>query len=164
MRLIKNIYGEPAPLIMHPWLRLLRLAHLKVRRARCKITGQSYSLPSYWRSTKTPEQQERILRACENFMGAHGADPDSAQSYRRRAVEDLLASPTVSAERKEQLRSALDEQGAAAASAVTAFPASASNGSVPDVREPVDPQDVGRAASADTVETPNSPPGPALAH
>ena len=79
MRLIENVHGEPAPLIMHPRLRLLRLAHLKVRRARCKITGRSYSLPSYWRSEKTPEQREQILRACENFMGAHGPDPASAQ-------------------------------------------------------------------------------------
>ena len=162
MRLIQNIYGEPPPLIMNPRLRLLRLAHLKARRARCKILRQPVALPAYWRSSKTEEQQQEILRACKNFMGAHGTDLDTALHYRKRAIEDLLNSPTVSDERKDQLCAVLNEltrrKTAASVGDATALPASASNGSVPDdIRDQAE-----IAASAEKAPTGQS--GPSLAH
>ena len=103
MRLLRNVYGEPPPLIMHPRLRILRLAHLRIRRARCKMMRQPVSLPSYWRSSKTTEQQQAIRLACKNFMGVRSADPATASHYRQQALERLLERPTVPEERRRRL-------------------------------------------------------------
>ena len=68
MRLIRNISGEPLPLIMHPRLRLLRLTHLHIRRFSHKMTGRSCQLPNYYRGKKTPEQEEALRTWCKDFI------------------------------------------------------------------------------------------------
>ena len=55
------------------------------------------------------DQDDDLLRACENFMGARGGNPDQQEAYRARAMEDLIADPDVPEARKEQLRAALKE-------------------------------------------------------
>ena len=52
-------------------------------------------------------QDDGLLRACENFMGARGGNADQREAYRARAIEDLIADPTVPEDRKERLRDAL---------------------------------------------------------
>ena len=55
------------------------------------------------------DEDDDLLRACENFMGARGGNPDQQEAYRARAMEDLIADPDVPEARKEQLRAALKE-------------------------------------------------------
>ena len=50
-----------------------------------------------------------LLRACENFMGARGGNPDQQVAYRARAMDDLIADPSVDESRKEKLRIARAE-------------------------------------------------------
>lgn len=55
------------------------------------------------------DEDDDLLRACENFLGAHGGNPDQQEAYRARAMEDLIADPDVPKARKDQLRAALME-------------------------------------------------------
>lgn len=55
------------------------------------------------------DEDDDLLRACENFLGARGGNPDQQEAYRARAMEDLIADPDVPEARKEQLRAALKE-------------------------------------------------------
>ena len=72
MRLIRNIQGEPKPLIMHPRLLWLRKFDRAVRFWFCFFTfrGMKYKLPRYERSRKTPEQRLRSMRRAGHSWGA----------------------------------------------------------------------------------------------
>lgn len=115
MRLLRNVYGEPPPLILHPRLRLLRLAHIRARFAVQRVLGRARTTPAYMRPEMAEDyemaghQDDRLLRACENFMGARGGNADQREAYRARAIEDLIADPTVPEDRKERLRDALGD-------------------------------------------------------
>ena len=110
MRLIKNIYGEKSPLILHDRLWPLRSLHIKVRFTRQAILRQPRTLPAYCLPKMPADQEARLHRACENFIGARGSsDPAVALRYKVRAIEGLLQSPTVSEQRKQELQVALAE-------------------------------------------------------
>ena len=147
MRLIHNEYGKSPPLIMHPWLWFLRSAHINARFIVQAMLGRPRTLPSYCLLQMSPDQEARLYRACENFIGARGSsEPEKALRYKIRSIEGLLDSPTVSDERKEQLRTAkqrleskLQEQPAPAAStrsATTNVTGVSTNGSEPLATEP----------------------------
>ena len=51
-----------------------------------------------------PEEVAATLRACKTFLGACSPDEATREFYRARALNELLASPTVSEERKNQLQ------------------------------------------------------------
>lgn len=114
MRLLRNVYGEPPPLVLHPRLRLLRLAHIRVRFTIQRVLGRPHTTPAYMRPNMTEasataaEQEDRLLRACENFMGARGGNADQREAYRARAIEDLIDDHTVPEDRKQRLQDALD--------------------------------------------------------
>ena len=109
MRLIRNVYGEPSPLIMHPRLGLIRSAHMTIRFAVQSVLRRPRTLPAYWRTHKTREQRQAIVEACEIFVGARGSEPAEALKYRMQAIEELLAHPAVSEEEKKELRVALSQ-------------------------------------------------------
>ncbi len=114
MRLLRNVYGEPPPMILHPRLRLLRLAHIRVRFAAQRVLRLDPTMPAYMRPEMAEDggtaghQDDELMRACENFMGARGGNADQREAYRARAIEDLIADPTVPEDRKERLREVLD--------------------------------------------------------
>ncbi len=154
MRLLRNVYGEPPPLVLNPRLRLLRLAHIRVRFAIQRVLGRPRTAPGYMRPKMTEdggtarEQEDRLLRACENFMGARGGNADQREAYRARAIKDLIADPTVPEDRKERLRDALDNltpKPIAPVEAPTAFFS-------PD---PVGANGISEAASEETVAAPS---------
>lgn len=115
MRLLSNVYGEPPPMILHPRLRLLRLAHIRVKFAIQRALRLDPTMPAYMRPKMAEDggtaghQDDEFLRACENFMGARGGNADQREAYRARAIEDLIADPTVPEDRKERLREVLDD-------------------------------------------------------
>ena len=104
MRLTRNVYGEPAPLIMRPRLRLVRALHLKLRFAIQSLFGREPSLPRYWRSEKSQEDEERVREACREFIGGHSSDLAIADEHKRRSLDALMESPTFPEELKKQLR------------------------------------------------------------
>ena len=104
MRLIQNIYGEPPPLIMHQRLRLVRIVHIKMRFIIGALFGREPSLPRYWRSNKSPEQQKQVRDACREFIGGHSASPKIAHEHKMKSWEALLHSPTFPEELKNQMR------------------------------------------------------------
>ena len=103
MRLIRNVYGEPASLIMRPRLRLARTLHLKLRFAIQSLFGREPSLPRYWRSEMSPEQQQQVREACREFIGGHSSDPVIAHDHKKRSRDALMDSPTCPEELKKQL-------------------------------------------------------------
>ena len=92
MRLIRNIQGEPKPLIMHPRLLWLRKFDRAVRFWFCFFTfrGMKYRLPRYERSRKTPEQKAAEYEACRTFLGSRSPNPEVARRYQERARQSLL--------------------------------------------------------------------------
>ena len=90
MRLIRNIAGEPRPLIMHPRLRRVRKFDRAVRYRFHRFIGTDYRSPRYERSKKTPEQQAEVREACRNFLGSRSPNPQVAAKYRERARQALL--------------------------------------------------------------------------
>ena len=103
MRLIRNIEGEPRPLIMHPRLFWVREADSFVRDLFCNILGRYSRRPRYMTAEQTPEQHARTLLACEAFMGAMSPEPRLARYYLERSRLGMLADPTVSEARKREL-------------------------------------------------------------
>lgn len=51
--LIRNIEGEPRPLILHRWLHRLRVIDQHVRFAACKMLGLRYHRPRYMNAQRT---------------------------------------------------------------------------------------------------------------
>ena len=106
MRFLRNVYGEPPPLLLHPRLRLLRLAHIRVRFAVQRALRRPCTPPAYLSPEMAEEQDEQLLRACANFMGARGGNADQREAYKARAIDDLLTDPTLPADREQRLRAA----------------------------------------------------------
>ena len=90
MRLIRNISGEPKPLIMHPRLRRVRAFDRAVRHRFHRIIGTDYRSPRYERSRLTPEQDADLTEACRNFLGSRSPNPQVAAFYEKRARQALL--------------------------------------------------------------------------
>ena len=90
MRLIRNIQGEPKPLIMHPRLLWLRKFDRAVRFWFCVFTRLEYRLPKYERSRLTPEQKAAEYEACRTFLGSRSPNPEVARRYQERARQSLL--------------------------------------------------------------------------
>lgn len=106
MTLIRNVYGKSPPLIMHPRLRLVREMHIKVRFAIQSLFRLDRSLPRYWHTHMTQQDQERIRDACNEFLGGHSSDPMIAHEHKMRSWEALLKSPTCPEELKRQMQAA----------------------------------------------------------
>ena len=102
-RLIRNIEGEPRPLILHRQLHRLRVIDQHVRFAACKVLGLQYRWPRYMDAQRTPEQEAHRRLACESFLGVRSTDPRVARYYFEVGRWILLASPGVSDERKRHL-------------------------------------------------------------
>ena len=102
-RLIRNIEGEPRPLILHRQLHRLRVIDQHVRFAACKVLGLQYRWPRYMYAQRTPEQEAHLRLACESFLGIPSTDPRVARYYFEVGRWILLASPGVSDERKRDL-------------------------------------------------------------
>ena len=109
MRLIRNIEGEPRPLIMHPRLFWVREADCFVRDGVRRRLGLPWRAPRYMAVERTPEQRADALLACEAFIGAHSPDPRLARYYSELRRLGVLANPKVSEKRKM----APDRRGAA---------------------------------------------------
>ena len=92
MRLIRNIQGEPKPLIMHPRLARVRTFDRAVRFWFCFFTfrGMKYKSPKYERSQQTPEQKAAEYEACRTFLGSRSPNPEVARRYQERARQSLL--------------------------------------------------------------------------
>ena len=103
MRLIRNVEGEPWPLILHPRLAWLREADCFVRGSLRRLLGLPWSAPRYLTIERTPEQRADALLACEAFVGAHSPDPRLARYYGELRRLGLLADARVSEERKRCL-------------------------------------------------------------
>ena len=102
-RLIRNIEGEPRPLIMHRRLHRLRVVDQHVRYRVCAMLGLKYRRPRYMYAQRTPEQEADLRLACESFLGVRSTDPRVARYYFEVGRWILLASPGVSDERKRTL-------------------------------------------------------------
>ena len=103
MRLIRNIEGEPRPLVLHRRLHRLRVIDQHVRFSVCKVLGLQYHRPRYMNAQRTPEQEADLRLACESFLGVRSTDPRVARYYFEVGRWILLASPNVSDERKRTL-------------------------------------------------------------
>ena len=90
MRLIRNIQGEPKPLIMHQRLVHVRKFDRTVRFWFCVFTRLEYRLPKYERSRLTPEQKAAEYEACRTFLGSRSPNPEVARRYQERARQSLL--------------------------------------------------------------------------
>ena len=90
MRLIRNIQGEPKPLIMHQRLLWLRKMDRAVRFWFCVFTRLEYRLPKYERSRLTPEQEAAEYEACRTFLGSRSPNTEVARRYQELARQSLL--------------------------------------------------------------------------
>ena len=101
-RLIRNIEGEPRPLILHRRLHRLRVIDQYVRYRACMMLGLQYRRPRYLNAQRTLEQEADLMLACESFIGVRSPDPRVARYYFEIGRWILLASPNVSDERKRR--------------------------------------------------------------
>lgn len=107
VRLFRRVPGEQPPLILHRRLSWVRSTHVTIRFAILSLMRKELSLPFYERPPKrTPEEQQQLLDACENFIGGRSKEPQLANFYRERSRRAILErnSPAVSEEYKEFLR------------------------------------------------------------
>ena len=104
MRLIRNIYGEPRPLIMHRRLRWLVKLDRKARSLWAFVTRTPYKRPLYTRPLMTEERRALEREAVRNFIGGRSPNLVVARYYRERSRLALLASDKVSQSRKRELR------------------------------------------------------------
>ena len=101
--LIRNIEGEPRPLIMHRRLSWLRTVDSVVRRRVCLALGIPRRGPRYLRTRRTPEQRARTRLAIEAYLGMRSPDPRLARHYRERCRLMELADSTVADDTKRLL-------------------------------------------------------------
>ena len=106
MRLIRNIHGEPRPLIMHPRLRWLVRIDRKVRALWALVTRTPYKWPLYTRPMMSAEERALRRESIRNAIGGRSPNPVVARYYRERSRLALLASDEVSESRKQELRAA----------------------------------------------------------
>ncbi len=105
-RLIRNIHGEPRPLIMHPRLRWLVKIDRKARSLWAFVTRTPYKWPLYTRPMMSAEERALRRESIRNFIGGRSPNPVVARYYRERSRLALLASDDVSESRKQELRAA----------------------------------------------------------
>ena len=92
-RLIRNIEGEPRPLVLHRRLHRLRVIDQHVRHRVCAMLGLKYRWPRYVYAERTPEQEADLILACESFLGVRSPDPRVARYYFEIGRWILLAKP-----------------------------------------------------------------------
>ena len=92
---------------MRPRLRLLRLAHIRVKFAIQRVFRRPFTPPAYL----SPDMDDdvELLRACENFLGARGGNAAQREAYKARAMSDLIADDSVPEKEKARFRAALKE-------------------------------------------------------
>ena len=105
-RLIRNIQGEPRPLIMHPRLYWLIKLDWKVRALWAFVTRTRYKAPRYTHPMMSAEEIALERESVRNFIGGRSPNPVVARYYRERSRLALLASDNVSESRKQELRAA----------------------------------------------------------
>ena len=102
-RLIRNIEGEPRPLIMHRRLYRLRVLDRRVRLAVCKAMGWQYRGPRYMAPQQTPHQDAETRLAIEAYVGQSSPDPRLVRYFSERTRLMQLADPIVSDDAKRRL-------------------------------------------------------------
>ena len=102
-RLIRNIEGEPRPLIMHRRLYRLRVLDRRVRLAVCKAMGWQYRGPRYMAPQRTPHQDAETRLAIEAYVGQRSPDPRLVRYFSERTRLMQLADPIVSDDAKRRL-------------------------------------------------------------
>ena len=105
-RLIRNIQGEPRPLIMHPRLYWLVKLDWKARAMWALVTRTRYRHPRYARPLMSAAERAQQRESIRNFVGGRSPNPVVARYYRERSRLALLASDNVSESRKQELRAA----------------------------------------------------------
>ena len=105
-RLIRNIHGEPRPLIMHPRLRWLVKLDSKGRALWALVTRTRYKGPRYMRPLMSAEERAQQREAVRCLIGGRSPNPVVARYYRERSRLALLASDNVSESRKQEMRAA----------------------------------------------------------
>ena len=68
-RLIRNIHGEPPPLIMHPRLRWLVKLDRRARAVWALVTRTRYRRPRYARPLMSAEERALQRESIRNFIG-----------------------------------------------------------------------------------------------
>ncbi len=103
-RLVRNIEGEPRPLIVHRRLFWLRYLDRRVRYAGCKVLGLQFRGPRYMAPRRTPEQDAETRLAIESFLR-------QASAAAGRGPQRFLAQPPpVGVSREEWARAFLEAQ------------------------------------------------------
>ena len=102
-RLIRNIEGEPLPLITHRRLSWLRTADSLVRHRACIAVGIPFSGPRYLVARRTPEQRARTRLAIEAYVGMRSPDPRLVRYFKERCRLMELTDPTVADDTKRLL-------------------------------------------------------------
>ena len=105
-RLIRNIHGEPPPLIMHPRLYWLVKLDWNARAVWAFVTRTRYRRPLYTHTLMSAEERALQRESIRNFIGGRSPNPVVARYYRERSRLALLASDNVSESRKQELRAA----------------------------------------------------------
>ena len=105
-RLIRNIYGEQPPLIMHRRLYWLVKIDRKARAVWAFVTRTPYKWPLYTHPQMSAEELALEREAVRNYIGGRSPNPVVARYYRERSRQALLASDNVSENRKQELRAA----------------------------------------------------------
>ena len=83
--LIRNIEGEPRPLIMDARAARMRMLDTRIRRCFYKLLRRPYRRPAYRTAKRTPEQDMRTKLAIESFLGRHSPDPETVRYFQERA-------------------------------------------------------------------------------
>ena len=102
-RLIRNIEGEPRPLIMHPRLYWLRSIDRRLRYHACRAMGWRFRAPRYMSPRQTPEQRMLTHLAIEAYVGVRSPDPRLVRYFSERTRLMQLADPSVSDDTKRRL-------------------------------------------------------------
>ena len=102
-RLIRNIEGEPPPLIMHPQLSWLRTIDSVVCHRFCSTLGIPFRRPRYMTARRTPVQRARTRLAIEAFVGMRSPDPRLVRYFSERCRLMELTDPTVADDAKRLL-------------------------------------------------------------
>ena len=102
-RLIRNIEGEPPPLIRHRRLSWLRTADCTVRHRVCLALRIPFRGPRYLVAQRTPEQRARTRLAIEAYVGMRSPDPRLVRYFKERCRLMELTDPTVADDAKRLL-------------------------------------------------------------
>ena len=83
--LIRNIEGEPRPLIMDARAARMRMLDTRIRRCFYKLLRRPYRRPAYRTAKRTPEQDMRTKLAIESFLCRRSPDQRRARYFQERA-------------------------------------------------------------------------------